>query len=300
MAATFFGFFGLLVLSWMILFRGQRTAYLMDNLGQFFSGLVAMTTCAVAARRHRQRWTGWALLAASLGIVVCGNGIWCYYHLIFRVGPSGSSSIFDITVALGLPLAIAGVLTLPEARGAAAYRLRGALDALLIGVAIFFIGWTLVLSPVYQHSSGGALAEIFNLGFAAGDLLLASLVISLATRARSHNRLGLSLVSTGLLSCAIADSSFCYLSALNRYGIGNVTDIGWVVGYLLVALGALWAWDQPVVPSDGSTRVSLRTLLGPNLPLLGVIVVVAVQVHSHHPLNLISQVSFAVVIVTLG
>ena len=86
MAATFFGFFGLLVLSWMILFRGQRTAYLMDNLGQFFSGLVAMTTCAVAARRHRQRWTGWALLAASLGIVVCGNGIWCYYHLIFAWG----------------------------------------------------------------------------------------------------------------------------------------------------------------------------------------------------------------------
>ena len=95
-----------------------------------------------------------------------------------------------------------------------------------------------MLSPVYQHSSGGALAEIFNLGFAAGDLLLASLVISLATRARSHNRLGLSLVSTGLLSCAIADSPSA-TSALNRYGIGNVTDIGWVVGYLLVALGAL-------------------------------------------------------------
>jgi diguanylate cyclase (GGDEF)-like protein len=165
---------------------------------------------------------------------------------------------------------------------------------------MFFISWTLVLSPVYQHTSGGLAVEMFSLGFPASDLIVASLVIILATRASSHNRMSLGLVSAGLLWRAAADSSFSYLTALHHYGIGNATDIGWVLGYFLIALGALWAYDHPVAPSPISERPTLRALVGPNLPLLGVIVVAAWQVSVHHSLDRMSQISFMAVILTMS
>ena len=67
---------------------------------------------------------------------------------------------------------------------------------------------------------------------------------------------------------------------MNRYGIGNVTDIGWVVGYLLIALGAFWAGRPPGCAQLLCRRPTLRSFVGPNLPFLGVIVVAAWQVSS--------------------
>jgi hypothetical protein len=64
---------------------------------------------------------------------------------------------------------------------------------------------------------------------------------------------------------------------------GNVTDVGWVLEYFLIALGALWAYDHPVAPIAIAERPGLRFLVGPNVPLLGVIVVAAWQVSADRP-----------------
>jgi diguanylate cyclase (GGDEF)-like protein len=274
--------------------------YVADNIAQLVAGLVAMAMCAVAARRRKQRWTGWALLAGSLLVAVSGNAIWFYYNVILSVGVDWSSLAGDICAVVALPLAVAGVLTFPRPLRTAASRWRGALDSVLIATGMFFISWTLVLSPVYQHSSGALAVKIFSVGFPASDLVLAAVVVILATRASTHNRLSLGLVSAGLLCRAGADSSFSYLTALHRYGIGNVTDIGWVLGYFLIALGALWAYDHPVAPTAISARPTLRALVGPNLPLLGVIVVAAWQVYVHHSLDRMSQISFVALVLTLS
>ena len=138
--------------------------YVADNIAQLASGLVAMAMCAVAARRRQQRWTGWALLAGSLLVAVCGNAIWFYYNVFLSAGVAWSSLAGDICAVVALPLAIAGVLTLPGALGTAASRRHVVLDGLLIATGMFFISWTLVLSPVYQHTSGGLAVEMFSLG----------------------------------------------------------------------------------------------------------------------------------------
>ena len=94
----------------------SRTTYVVDNAAQLLSGLVAMAMCAVAAHRRRQRWTGWALLAASLLVAVFGNALWCYYNIILSGGVVKSFVVGDVCGALALPLAVIGVLTLPGAR----------------------------------------------------------------------------------------------------------------------------------------------------------------------------------------
>jgi diguanylate cyclase (GGDEF)-like protein len=287
----------------MVVLAGRRTTYttyVADNIAQLVSGLVATTMCAIAARRHQQSWTGWALLASSFSVAVCGNAIWFYYNVILSDGVIRSSLMGDICAVVALPLAIAGVLTFPGAFGRVASRLRGALDALLIATGMFFISWTLVLSPVYKYSSGAIAVKVFSLGYPVGDMVVASLVIILATRASTRNRASLGLVAAGLLWLAGADSSFSYLTALHRYGIGNVTDVGWVLGYFLIALGALWAYDHPAASTAIAERPGLRFLVGPNVPLLGVIVVAAWHVSARHSLDRMSQISFIAVVLTMS
>jgi diguanylate cyclase (GGDEF)-like protein len=129
---------------------------------------------------------------------------------------------------------------------------------------------------------------------------MASLVIILATRAPSGNRMSLGLVSAGFLSCIVADSFFSYLTVVHRYTIGNTSDIGWVLGYFLIALGALWACNHPVVPCEATERATVRSLVGPNVPLLGVVVIAAWQMSVHGSLDRMSQVSFIAVILILA
>ncbi len=299
LVAALFGLVSTLFLVWMIVLGASVTRLIVDNLVQLSAGVVAVAVCAEAARRNRQRCTGWALLTASFLVTQCGNAIWCYYDLL-RGQPVSASLAADVSIGLALPLAVAGLLTFPNTLGTAASRLRGLLDAVLIGTGMFFIGWTLVLSPVYDHQAGGVTVEIFNLAYPSVDILIASLVIILATRAGSNYRIRLGLVSAGLVSSAVADCSFSYLTAVHRYGAGNPTDAGWVLGYLLIALGALWAWDHPIASCDVAGRPTVRTLIGPNLPLVGVALTAAWKIYVHHSLDEVSEYSFGAVMLTVS
>ena len=83
LAVSLSGLLSVLFFTWLIVrLGGPRVTNVMDNLVQWFAGFVAMIMCAASARRHHQRTTGWALLAASLCATECGNAIWCYYDII--------------------------------------------------------------------------------------------------------------------------------------------------------------------------------------------------------------------------
>ena len=288
-----------LFVAWMLIWSGRRATDDMDNVVQLLVGFVATALCAIAAIRRKQRFQGWALLAAALFVAVCGNGIWSYYALV-RGELLSASVAGDVCTALALPLAVAGVLSFGGVVGTAASHVRVFLDTLLVATGTFFIGWTLVLGPMYHRQSGGLAVTAFNLAYPSSDIVIASLVIVLATRASSRNRVSLALVSLGLVSFAVADSSFSYLMAVHRYGLGNATDTGWVVGYLLIALGALWAWDHPLGPGAILSRPTVRTLVGPNLPLVGVALTALWQVHAHHSLDRVSEVALAAVVITMA
>ncbi len=299
LATAFVGLVSMLFLVWMIVSGASRMRDILDNVVQLLAGLVAVAVCAGAARRSRQRCTGWALLTASLFLTQCGNAIWFYYDIL-RGEPVSASLAAEICIGLALPLAVAAMLTFPGALGTAASHLRGLLDAVLIGTGMFFVGWTLVLGPVYDHQSGGVVSEIFNLAYPSAGILIASLVTILATRPGNGYRIRLGLVSAGLLSCAAADCSFSYLTAVHRYGTGNPIDAGWVLGYLLIALGALWASNHPVARRDTTDRPTVLTLIGPNLPLAGVALAAVWQTYVHHSLDVVSEFSFGAVVLMMS
>src|SRR5437870_12943953 len=74
------------------------------------------------------------------------------------------------------------------------------------------------------------------------------------------------LLGAGILANTISDSAFTFMQLAHAYGnYGNVIDAGWVLGYALIALGALRAAgrEAPAVSADRLDRFSILLPYGP-------------------------------------
>jgi diguanylate cyclase (GGDEF)-like protein/PAS domain S-box-containing protein len=81
-----------------------------------------------------------------------------------------------------------------------------------------------------------------------------AIVVFVLARAQPGRRTTLTLLGAGMLSLAVADSAFAYLTLTDTYSTGIPTDAAWDLGYLLIALGALR--HDPTVPraADSNER----------------------------------------------
>ena len=104
----------------------------------------------------------------------------------------------------------------------------------------------------------------------------------------------------GVVAFAVADSSFSYLTEVNNYGSGTFLDTGWVAGYLLIGLGALWAVTSPSREVE-RTEASTVSLVAPYLPVLVVLAVTSIQLLRGRHIEPVSWVmAFALVVLVLG
>jgi len=87
-------------------------------------------------------------------------------------------------------------------------------------------------------------------------------------RASRSSRQQLLLVGGGILANTVSDSVFTYLQLNNTYsGVSNAIDAGWVLGYAMIGLGAVWAIYHPATVREDSEHISVRDSLVPYGPL---------------------------------
>jgi hypothetical protein len=141
---------------------------------------------------------------------------------------------------------------------------------------LLFASWATILGPLYRSHQGSVLKQVISLAYPMSDVVMVSLVVILIARAGRREWISLGLVMAGVVAFAIADSSFAYLTEVNNYGSGNFLDTGWVAGYLLIGLGALWAMTAPRRQIE-QTEASTVSLLAPYLPVLVVLAVTSIQ-----------------------
>ena len=243
---------------------GARTTDAVDNLGQLLAPLFAAGACFWAARRTAASCTAWAFLGASSFSWGMGQAVWCYYDLIRGVAVP-FPSLADAGYLTAVPLAVVGLLAFPSNLRRVTSRLGALLDGILIAGSLLFLSWATVLGPIYESNKGGILKQFLSMAYPASDVVLVSLVVVLAVHTGRSRRGSLSLVMVGIVAFAISDSSFAYFTEVNSYGIGNVLDTGWVAGYLLIALGAMWTLVSSTTEPDTSEteRVTLVSVLAP-------------------------------------
>src|SRR6202165_3406252 len=170
--------------AWLVFdWGGTAITQRIDNIGETIAAFVAAAACVVAAFRHRQRTRiAWALIGASALSWGLGQTIWTYYELV-KGQQVPFPSLADLGYLGAVPLAVAGVLSFPSAPNRAASLLRTILDALLIAGSLFLISWATVLGTVYRAGSGGLVAQLISLAYPAGDIVIATIVLIVGSRA---------------------------------------------------------------------------------------------------------------------
>jgi two-component system sensor histidine kinase/response regulator len=242
-----------------------------DNLGQLLAAAIGSAACAwKATRTVKRERRGWTLLALSAGAWAMGQVVWAYYALVLK-NPIPFPSVADLGFLGAAPLAFVGILCFwDDARGTAT-RWSVWLDGLIIVLSLGFTEWALDLKTTVVaaiQSTDPFITAYLNPAYLLADLLVATMLI-LAIRRATHRHKGrMLLLLGGLAANAMSDSTFAYLSANNTYVAGDVIDSGWVAGYLMVALAALW----PASETNARIEKSPVDMWQLALPLLTVLI----------------------------
>jgi diguanylate cyclase (GGDEF)-like protein/PAS domain S-box-containing protein len=277
-ALTGWAGFSLFFAAWLLFsWGGVTTAERFDDITEFVIAFLAAAVCAYTAAQHQGRTrVAWALIAASAFSWGAGQVVWSYYELL-KGHQVPFPSLADLGYLTAMPLAIAGVLCFPAAPSRAVSVARTVLDGLLIAASFLILSWATVLGAVYRAGSDGVIGNLIGLAYPIGDVLIGTMVVILAARAPRVTRLPLYLLACGLVANLLADSGFFYLTATNQYGASNAIDVGWVAGYLLIAIAALRAASTPALPAEAEGPVGRAGLLLPYLPVAAAALVAGIE-----------------------
>lgn len=245
-----------------------------DDLVSIALTIPAIMFCAMAARSMRGRMR-LAWLSIAIGLLGWGLGevIWMYYELHLPEVPF--PSIADAAY-LVLPVgACVGLLLFPvdgtQSRG------RLFLDGIIVALSLFLVSWVVILHPLYLAETPDQLGFAISLAYPISDVVLLTVAGVVLVRASSDNRLSLTLLTAGVVCFAFSDSGFAYLSVDHRYASGNIIDIGWAAGLLLITVAAAAGREGAERQRDAFVLPGWASVWLPYAPLLVAAFVAAAQ-----------------------
>ncbi|HEU4811753.1 MAG TPA: PAS domain S-box protein, partial [Nocardioides sp.] len=215
-----------------------------SGAGLLLAGVAATASCGMRAShtggRRRRSW----LLLTVAGVVAVAGNVWV---TISGADPVESpSTISNLSIVLALLLSIGGLLSFPIVRRRGKDRMLMSLDGLVAGGAMLIMASVLVYSELLDSTNGTLLSRSTALLFPVLDVVLATVAVLLILRTAGADRPALGLVAAGFITYAVADLAFAVLAAQERFHFGTLLDLGWIAGYLLIGLAALY----PSVESD--------------------------------------------------
>src|SRR5918994_3939257 len=211
----------------------------------------------------------WAPVLLGLGLLswVLGQMIFTYYEWVLDQPPP-LPSIADLGYLSVYPFLLLGILLIPARPVPVTARTRIVLDGLMIMTAAVTFSWYFILGPVMQQGTQNKLAKAVATAYPLADIVLIACLIILASRPEEHTLLPtVRLLALGLTLIVVADSNFAYWSLHNAYATGTLPDVGWSLGYMLVALGAFAARLAPTGEAATTPDESVGTpRTAPTLP----------------------------------
>src|SRR5215212_511285 len=254
-----------LLAAWVLLKPGSDAVVaVVVNVAEFVGPLLVLSLCFGGLRRLWRRGTSrtdnrtaetigqrWAPVLLGIGILsfAFGQMVFSYYEWVLQQPPP-IPSVADVGFLGVYPFLLLGILLLPARPIPAASRARIALDGLMIMTAAVTFSWYFILAPVIQQGTGTALAKVVSAAYPLAGLVMIACLLILALRPGERNlRPAVRLLALGLALVVVADSNFAYQTLHDAYATGTLPDLGWSLGYMLVALGAYVA---RLVPTGGA------------------------------------------------
>ena len=229
----------------------QATLELISMSAIAAAGLVAAATCGWRATRSKgRRRRAWGALSLGGVVGLAGN----VYAGLVRDPEAG-----DVAYIAALLLGVVGLSLFPAVRPRGQEIVRMLLDSVVVGGSVLYIAvFAVALEP-----GGTAQPALTAYALPVVDALLATFAVLVMTRSSAAERVPLVLVGGGFVLYAVADLAFALLSATGDFTFGSPVDVGWVGGYVAIALAARH-------PAASGSTVAARS--GDGTPLLGTVV----------------------------
>jgi PAS domain S-box-containing protein len=208
-----------------------------SGLGLVGGALAVAASCIYKVRRSsgRRRISFGSLCMAAL-LAAAGNAQLTYLNLFLNTpGPGG-----DAFLTLALCFAVVAVAVYPSTPRRGTDLARMVLDGVVIGGSILFTA-SIVVFPYVLSNAGAGVVAMLPLLPPVVDVVAATVAALLFLRGNRNDRSFLALVSLGFASYAVSDFVYAALNARGAYGLGTIADLGWIVGYALLALALIRA-----------------------------------------------------------
>ncbi len=235
-----------------------------DDLAQGFAAATVLVATWRARRGAAGRSrTGWALLGSGVLLWFVGQFYWIFIEVV--VGRTITTpSVADIGFIAAIPLEAMGLLLISFPSSRPIERLRSVLDGILIVMSLWLAAYLLVLKHLIDHSHTSKIATGVSLIYPLGDVVLITILLLALSQAGPQLRRVLILISLAYASLAISDCYFAVMTVSGRYQTGRLFDMGWTVGWLILAAAVGIepnGEDQEVVESRGQAAVPYLMLL---------------------------------------
>jgi PAS domain S-box-containing protein len=243
-----------------------------NDLAEAMAALVAATAAWFAARRFNGGMrTTWLLLAAASATWALGELVWTAYEIGFGIA-APFPSLADVAFVGAIPLFIGAALALPSAPRVLSARIRAVLDALLIAGAVSFASWAVWLRAVYENNAGATWVALIAATHPVADIVVLVVLVLAFGNATARMRPVVAMLIAAFVSFLVADFGFGYLELNGEYGyLGSLLDVGWLVGFELVTLAAIW----PGRPAHEVKREQTVVMWQLTMPWLGAFVLIA-------------------------
>jgi diguanylate cyclase (GGDEF)-like protein/PAS domain S-box-containing protein len=170
-------------------------------------------------------------------------------------------SAADLVQLAFFPAILVGVLAFPAAAAARHARVRFWLDTGVVVLSGAAAVWYFVVWPSFSRHGVAPAGLLVNAAYPVGDLgLLFAACAALVRRPEPGQRRALGWVAAGLLARFAGDLSSGWETVTESYVPGGVTDLTWLTGVWLFAMGSVAApdagaaarpWDEDAAGADG-------------------------------------------------
>jgi PAS domain S-box-containing protein len=233
-----------------------------SGLGQMLGSLAVSAACLYRFRlstgRRRQAW----LLFAIAGLFGAAGAIGLWAASPDAAGDPVSPANAAITLAL--LSGVAGIVLYPSVPRRLTEMIRIVLDGVVLGGSILYIASLAVFPQILANTTTPYPARLLPLASPVVEIVIATVAALLYWRAAPADRTSLGLAAIGFSLYAISASALAIRTAQGKFMLGSITDLGWIAGHVILALGISLAGYE-AHPTDRPERLERKELS----PVLG-------------------------------
>jgi hypothetical protein len=224
--------------------------YISDSLPVICSGISVY--CIFKTVRKFQKWDftkiSWLMIFSGIGFYFIAEIIYGVLELFLQVNmDTAFPTVADYFWAAGYIPVFTGLIMmfvsyLKSGLPVGHFKLYcfvAPVILILLALVFYFL-----LIPIFKDPESTGLVKFFYLFYPVGDLYIVIPAVLLIYITHLFGRAAISkpwkYLAFGFLLFTVADLLYSYLDWLGKYGSGNPIDLGWNIGYILIALAAVY------------------------------------------------------------